>query len=347
MNDLYSNTSVSPELEARLRAMPKIELHVHLEGATDAATTWELAQRNHIDLPASSQEAWRAQYAFRDFAHFIQIYELAAGCIREPEDFAFMTERFLARQAEQQVRYCEVFLSTSLFLGRLPTGEVIAALAEGLRQGEAQHGVRCRFIPDVARQQPDTRFGVLDFVLEGHAAGIFLGLGLGGVEQGFPSENYQDVFDEARRQGLRVVAHAGETDGPQSIWGALRALKAERIGHGIASVQDPALIDHLAETRVPVEVSPHSNYRLRLVPADQPHPIRRMKNGGLVLTVNTDDPPYFSTDLASEYLLLARQGFTWEELWEMNLNALESSFLPEVERAIYRAEWVAFAAKNG
>jgi adenosine deaminase len=285
-------------------------------------------------------------YSFRDFNHFIDIYLLAAQCMQTPDDFTFMVERFLERQAQHNVKYCETFLSASLLLGKFPQDEIIAALAEGIRRGEATYGVKLRFIPDITREMPETRHGVLDFALEGREQGIFIGLGLGGKEVGFPPELFSDVFAEARRQNLHVVAHAGETAGPPSIWGAIRTLQAERIGHGVRAIEDQQLVEHLSQTQIPLEVSPYSNYRLKVVPLDQPHPVRALMAQGVYVTVNTDDPPMFSTDITSEYVLLAGQGFSWAELWQLNLNALEASFLSDEAKAIYRAEWQAFAAQQ-
>lgn len=343
MNIIYSNTTVSPKFVDRLRSMPKAELHVHLEGATDAATVWELARRNNVTLPASTMEEWQAMYTFRDFNHFIDIYFLATECMQTSEDFIFMIERFLEQQAQHNIKYCEAFLSASFMLDKFPQDEIIATLIEGVKRGEAEYGTRLSFIPDIARHEPESRHHVLDFVLKGREQGIFIGLGLGGKEVGFPPELFSDVFAEARRQGLHVVAHAGETEGPQSIWGAIRDLQVERIGHGVRAVEVQQLVEHLRKTQIPLEVSPCSNYRLKVVPFDQPHPIRVLMDQGVYVTVNTDDPPMFSTDLTSEYLLLARQGFSWDELWQLNLNAVEASFLSDEEKAIYRAEWQAFA----
>ncbi|MBX2818821.1 MAG: adenosine deaminase [Rhodothermaceae bacterium] len=336
---IYTNTEVSDYLAERLRAMPKIELHVHLEGATDAETVWAMAKKNNVSLPATSLDEWKAMYAFRDFNHFVEIYIQAAECMKTPEDFTFMTERFLKHQSSQNVRYCEVFLSASLLIQKFPFDEIIDALQEGAERGEKETGVQIRFIPDIARHVPETSQGVLDFVLAGQKKGLFLGLGLGGPEVGFPPELFTEVYEEARKSGLRVVAHAGETVGPESVWGAIHALKSERIGHGVRSVEDPELMDYLAEVQIPLEVNPVSNYRLKVVPLDQPHPIRELVDHGVFVTVNSDDPPMFSTDLNREYLLLAQQGFTWEELWQLNKNAIEASFLGEEEKQAYRSEW--------
>jgi len=341
-SEIFNSTPVFPELLDRLLAMPKIELHVHLEGATDVATVWELARRNNVTLPASTLEEWQAMYTFRDFNHFAEIYVLATQCMQTSADFTYMTERFLEQQARHNIKYSEVFLSASFMLDKFPHDEVIAALIEGARRGEEKFGTHLRFIPDIARHEPETRFGVLDFVLKGQEQGIFIGLGLGGIEVGYPPELFTDVFTEAQRQGLHVVVHAGETVGPHSIWGAIRSLQAERIGHGVRAVEDQLLVEHLAQTQIPLEVSPYSNYRLKVVPLDRPHPIRALMDQGVYVTVNSDDPPMFSTDLTSEYALLARQGFSWDELWQLNLNGLEASFLSDEAKAVYRAEWQAF-----
>ncbi|MGH7494728.1 MAG: adenosine deaminase [bacterium] len=344
MDEIYFDTRVSDDLAVRLRAMPKIELHVHLEGATEAATVWDLARRNRVALPAPTLEAWQAMYAFRDFNHFIEVYLLAAACMRNAGDFAFMAERFSERQAQHNIKYSEVFLSATFMLDKFPQEEIIAALVEAAGRCEDRYGTHLRFIPDISREVPESRFGVLDFALRGREQGIFIGLGVGGKEIGFPPELFTDVFTEARRQGLHVVAHAGETEGPQSVWGALRSLHAERIGHGVRALEDPELINELRRSQIPLDVSPHSNYRLKVVPLNQPHPIRALVDRGVYVTVNTDDPPMFGTDLTKEYLLLARQGFTWNELWQLNMNALEASFLNEDAKADYRVKWHAFAA---
>lgn len=344
---IYAPLDVSDGLHQRLQAMPKIELHVHLEGATDAETVWALAQRNHVDLPAHTLEEWKAFYDFSDFNHFIKVYSLAAGTMLQPEDWAVMAEQFLRRQAAQNVSYTEAFISASLVPGKIAPGELIAALREGAQAGEARYGSRVRFIPDIARQLPDSRFKVLDLALLGREAGVFIGLGLGGMEAEYPPELFRDVFAEARRQGLHVVAHAGEAAGPESVWGAIEALKAERIGHGVRSVEDPALVDYLAATQTPLEVSPGSNYRVKAVPADRPHPVRALFDRGVTLTLNSDDPTMFSTSLNEEYLLLAKQGFTWDELWRINTNAIEVSFLDEPAKARCRAEWGEFLETTG
>jgi adenosine deaminase len=335
--------TVSAELVRRLQAMPKVEIHVHLEGATDAETVYQMARRNRVALPAASLAEWQTFYEFTDFDHFIDVYTAASRCMQTPDDFALMTERFLAHQARENIRYSEVFLSISHQLDKLPDGELLAALAAGAAAGETRCGSRVRFIADIARHLPHTRFRVLEFALRAREQGLFLGLGLGGKEVGHPPEDFVDVYTEAKRQGLRVVAHAGETAGPASVRGAIESLGAERIGHGVRCLEDPALVQELRARQTPLEVCPVSNYCLGIVRRDQPHPIRQLVDAGLYCTLGSDDPPMFSTDLNREYQTLAERGFSWDELWRLNLNTLEASFLDEGEKSAYRNEWQQFA----
>jgi adenosine deaminase len=335
-------TSISPELAARLRAMPKVEIHVHVEGATDAETFYQIAQRNHVELPTSSFADWKSFFEFRDFSHFIQVYAAAVQCLQTPEDYALLIERFYKRQAEENIRYTEAFLSASFLTQKFQDDEILDAIAARRSAGEANYHCQINLIPDIAREVPDSQDRVLEFVVKGKERGLFVGLGVGGLEVGYPPELFTKTFAQARRQGLRLVAHAGEAVGAESIWGAVNTLKPERIGHGIRCLDDPNLVEVLRQHQIPLEVSPQSNYCLGVVERSEPHPIRKMVDAGLYCTVNSDDPAMFSTSLTNEYLTLAAQGFNWEELWQLNLNTLEATFLDEVEKDKYRAEWQQF-----
>lgn len=321
-----------------LTRLPKVELHVHLEGATDAETVWTMAQRNGVSLPADSLESWRQHYKFQDFSHFIDVYTAAARAMRTPEDWSFMVERFMHSQSQQNIVYSEVFLSTSHQIGKLPLDEWVDALCQGAANGEKHHGTRIQFIADISRHMPDTQEAVLECAVEAADTEYFVGLGLGGVEEGFPASLFEDTYREARRLGLRVVAHAGETTGARTVQDAVRILKAERIGHGIRCLDDADLVAELRDTQLPLEVCPTSNYCLGVVERDRPHPLRRMVDAGLFCTVNSDDPPMFDTTLIDEYKLLARQGFRWNELIQLNLNAVDASFMPNDEKAQLRAQ---------
>lgn len=330
------------QLITRLQAMPKAEIHVHVEGATDAETFYEIAQRNRIKLPTQSLEDWQNFFEFRDFSHFIEVYTTAVKCLKTPEDYAFMIEQFYKRQAEENILYSEAFLSASFMIQKFQDDEILAAIAAGSTAGQAKYGVQINLIPDIGREFPESQNRVLELALKGKERGLFIGLGIGGLEIGYPPELFTHTFTEATRQGLRIVAHAGEAVGPESIWGAINALKAERIGHGIRCLDAPELVKFLQQQQIPIEVSPQSNYCLGVVKRGQPHPIRAMVDAGLYCTVNSDDPAMFSTSLTHEYATLAQQGFQWEELWQLSLNTLESTFLDEAEKNKYRAEWAKF-----
>ncbi|MBD3887457.1 adenosine deaminase [Phormidium tenue FACHB-886] len=342
MPQSYTTTSISPELAARLRAMPKVEIHVHVEGATDAETFYQIAQQNHVDLPTSSLDEWKSFFEFRNFPHFIQVYAAAVQCLQTPEDYALMIERFYKRQAEENIRYTEAFLSASFLTQKFQDDEILDAIAAGQAVGEAKYSCQINLIPDIARELPNSQDRVLEFVAKGKERGLFVGLGVGGLEVGYPPELFAQTYAAAHRQGLKLVAHAGEAVGVESIWGAMNSLKVERIGHGIRCLDDPELVEVLRQCQIPLEVSPQSNYCLGVVKSDQPHPIRKMVDAGLYCTVNSDDPAMFSTSLTNEYLTLAAQGFSWKELWQLNLNALEATFLDEVEKDEYRDEWEQF-----
>ncbi|WP_017314889.1 adenosine deaminase [Mastigocladopsis repens] len=338
----YTSVQISSTLAHRLEAMPKVEIHVHLEGATDAETIYEMAKRNQVELPVASLDEWKKFYKFRDFNHFIQVYVTASKCIQTPDDYVLMVERFIKHQSEQNIRYSEAFVSVSLHSKKLTDDELLAALSAGMSAGEAKYNSRVNFIADISREYPDTQSKVLEFALKGQEKGIIIGLGLGGIELGNPAQNFAETYKEAKRQGLRVVAHAGEADGAQSIRGAIESLHAERIGHGIRCLEDAELLEELHHSQIPLEVSPQSNYCLGSVPRHQQHPIRQMIDAGLYCTLNSDDPAMFSTSLYNEYVTLAAQGFSWEELWQLNLNTLEASFLSETEKAKYRDQWQEF-----
>lgn len=333
---------LDPATEQRIAAMPKVEIHVHLEGAQLPETIWEMSRKNGVALPAATLDEWTKFYQFRDFAHFIEVYIACSACMQTPEDFAWMTEEFHRYQAEQNIIYTEAFLSASLFVDKLPRRDLLDAFRHGVAQGRRKHGVEVRFIPDIARNFPESQKAVLDFTLAGFEEGLFIGLGLGGLEQGYPPELFADTFEAARAAGLRVVAHAGEGAGAESVRGAVEALQAERIGHGIRCLEDPGLVNLLRERRIPVEVCPLSNFRTGVVSVGAEHPIFEMIRQGLLVTVNSDDPPMFGTSLTGEYQYLAENGLPWEDIWRLNKGAIEATFLNAGRKTALRERFTKF-----
>jgi adenosine deaminase len=318
--------------------MPKAELHIHLEGATTAATYFEIARRNGIALDVPDLPQWNDYFKFTSFGHFIEVYVASTKFLRTADDYELLIRRFAEQQAALNVRYTEAFVSCSLLADDLDRSVFLDVLARGSRQAEERHGIAIRFIADISRELPESQDRVLPLAIEGFKRGAFVGLGLGGPEVGFPPELFERSFRAARDAGMNVVAHAGETAGTASIVGALDALGARRIGHGVLSLSDPALVARLRETGTPLEICPQSNYRLGVVKPGEPHPIRALLEAGVCCTVNSDDPAMFETDLNNEYATLAAQGFTWDELCELNRATLEASFASDADKRALREQ---------
>ncbi|HEX6291846.1 MAG TPA: adenosine deaminase [Herpetosiphonaceae bacterium] len=335
-------------LETFIRTMPKVELHVHLEGSIRPKTLLKLARRNNITLPARTLEQLREFYRFTDFAHFIQVYATIINCLQTPDDFALIAEEFGATMAEQNIRYAEITWSPVTHVGRLgiPFRELLAGVNRGRAAAREKHGVEMRWIVDIVRNLHAKGFDGMEtaeMAVEGRDQGV-IALGLGGMEQGFPPELFTAAFDYAIANGLHSVPHAGEAAGADSVWGAIRALKAERIGHGIRSIEDPALIDELRARQIPLEVCPTSNVCTAVVADLAAHPIRQFYDAGVYITVNSDDPPMFNTTLTNEYMQLAsRLGFDAAAIERLVLNGLRAALLDaetkQTLEASFRAEF--------
>ena len=315
--------------------LPKAELHVHLEGAIRPATLLELAQRNGVDLPAESVEGLREYYRFRDFAHFVDVYVTITGCLKTPDDYRLIAYEFGCDCARQQIRYAEVTftIATNVRLTGLPWQSILDGLNAGREQARADLGVDWRWVFDISRDRAATQDLVVEIALAARDRGV-VALGLGGSEAQFPPELFTRSFDRARAAGLPRVPHAGEMAGPVSIWSALRLLHADRLGHGVRCIEDPALVAYLRQQQVPLELCPTSNIRLAVYPGYEAHPLRQLWDAGLTITVNSDDPPLFDTDLSHEYSVLVEHfGFGADDLERVSLNAVRASLLPAAEKA--------------
>jgi adenosine deaminase len=317
-------------------------LHVHLEGAIQPATLLELAQRHAVDLPANSVAGLRRWYTFTDFAHFVEIYLKISSCLRTPDDIELVAREFLAGQAAQNVRHTELTYTayTHYYYKGLSFRDQLAALNRARRWAEAEYGITAGIVIDIARGVYAERgLLVADWAIEGMGDGV-VALGLGGPEVGNPPEDYTEAFARAYAAGLPSVPHAGETAGPESIWGALQALHAVRIGHGVRCLEDPALVAELRERQIPLEVCPTSNVCLDVVPSLEQHPLPRLLAEGLYVTLNSDDPPMFNTTLTDEYLALPRAfGMGVDEIEALALQAVRASLLPEATRARLETEF--------
>jgi aminodeoxyfutalosine deaminase len=334
-------------LQEFIREMPKVELHVHLEGSIRPTTLLKLAERNGVALPASDAEGLREFYRFTTFDHFIQVYLAISQCLRTVDDFSLIAYEFGSDMARQNVRCAEVTFTphTNVVNTGLAFDDILAGLNEGRERAQEEFGIEIRWVLDVVRDNPESRHQVAEWAASARDRAV-VGFGLGGSERGHPPERFADAFAKAREAGLHSVPHAGEMAGPDSVWGALRALGAERIGHGVRSIEDPSLIDYLCEHQIPLEVCPTSNLCLGLYASYQDHPIRKLWQKGLYVTVNSDDPPMFNTDLAGEYSVLADLlDLSADDLERLSLNALQASFLPNEQKAALAQTFVAEFAK--
>ncbi len=318
----------SPTETTWFERVPKAELHLHLEGAIPLDALWELVQKYGGDPTLPDIAALQRRFAYRDFPHFIETWIWKNQFLREYEDFTFFSEAFARDLARQNIRYAEVFFSPSDFARHgLKTQEITAAIRKGLARVPA---AEVMLIADMVRDSgPEQAAITLAEAAEVRNLGI-IGVGIGGSEQRFPPEPFHAVYEEARRLGFHTTAHAGEAAGAESIWGAIRSLRVERIGHGARAGEDERLLDALAEMQIPIEMCPISNVRTGVVRSIEDHPARRFFERGLVITINSDDPKMFGNSLAEEYRLLEeRLGFSRDDIRALILQAIRVSWLPE------------------
>ena len=331
-----------------LRAMPKIELHLHLEGSIRPPLLLELARRNGVQLGADTVEEVAARYAFRDFHHFIELYLVGMSAIRSGQDVLDAIGALAADLADQNVRYAEVTTTAYLhFANGTPTADYRDALNLGARRARETHGLDLRWIIDIPRsiEAPDEGW-TADLLTGSLAPADLVAIGLGGPEAEYPPEWYRASFDRVRAAGIPAVVHAGEVAGPASVRGALDALHSVRIGHGVRSMEDPSLVRDLAERQVPIEVSVTSNVLLGVCPSVEAHPLPAMLAAGLNVSINTDDPGYFSTTLNDEHLLAhARLGVALEDLVASQRRAIDAALCGPERRAELHTALATYAAR--
>jgi adenosine deaminase len=325
-----------------IRRMPKAELHVHLEGSVRPETLLDLGPKHGVSYPFTDVAGAREWFRFRDFPHFIEVYVAICNCLLDVEDYDRVTYELAEDAARQNIRYLEVTIAPASLIEprNIATPDiVIAGCRLGAQRALDELGVRMQFILDAVRSRPVAHVAALaEWAIANQGDGL-VGLGLGGQEVGYPASLHAAAIHDARERGVRISLHAGETVGPESVWDALE-VGSERIGHGVTSIEDPALVRHLAERGIVLEVSPTSNICLGVAPSYAEHPFRALYDAGVTLTVNTDDPPMFGATLTGEYLVLAEHaGFSLDELIEIDLNAVRAAFLPDADRAALLAEF--------
>ena len=322
--------SDQPDPELWLRGLPKAELHLHLEGSITPETLVELSRRND-PTPLTLAEA-RAIYTYHDFPSFLLCFKAVTERLHTPADYELITYNMLRDLAAQGVRHAEAYISIGIlhWQNRLDVDAVIASIERGRTRAETDFNISLLWIIDAVRH----------FGLEAcarvfrkaaelrHQYPSIVGIGIGGNELLGPAHDFRDLYAEARTAGLRLTCHAGENTGPQSIWAALN-IGAERIGHALSAQDDHDLIEVLAERQIPLELNITSNLRTGCCPTLDAHPARRYFEEGLMVTLNSDDPPFFGATLLDEYLLAHRTfEFPLDQLRELAANAVEASFLP-------------------
>lgn len=337
----------SQAIRRYLESVPKAELHVHLEGSIRPQTLLELARRNNVALPASNLEELQQWFTYRDFDHFIQLYFLVSACLRTAEDYELIAYEFGQEMARQHVRYAEVTFSvcTHRFALGIDHDIYFSGLNRGRERAHQDFGVEMRWVFDIVRDIRDEaqRRQRADFTtrvaIECMHDGV-VALGLGGNEEHAPPEPFAPWFEKALSEGLHSTPHAGECAGAASVWGALQALGAERIGHGVRSIEDPTLVRHLAQQRIPLEICPGSNICLGIYPDFAAHPLRRLYAAGVQFSVNSDDPPLLNTTLNQDVERLHRVfDLDLDAIDEILLNGVRHSFLPEERKQAMEAEF--------
>ncbi|WP_232661305.1 adenosine deaminase [Pseudonocardia sp. TRM90224] len=326
------------DVAAFARALPKVELHVHLVGSASVPTVLALAARHGAATVPSDPAELAEYYRFRDFAHFVDIYQTVNALVTGPADVTDLVVGLARDAAAGGVRYAEVTVTpmSHVHVGMDPAA-VADALLEGRERAAAEFGIELGWIFDTAGELGvENAWDTLDWVLKHRPEGT-VGYGLAGPEIGIGRALFTRPFTVAREAGLHSLPHAGETTGPATVWSALTDLGAERIGHGIHSVTDPRLLDHLAEHRIPLEVCPTSNVRTGAVPSMAAHPLPRLLQWGVPVTLNTDDPGMFDCDIAGEYLVAHEAfGLTPAELAQIARTGVDAAFCSaELKRTLH------------
>src|SRR5579875_292911 len=318
------------DVRAWLRGLPKAELHLHLEGSITPETLVQLSRTND-PVPLTTEQA-KGVYSYHDFPSFLMSFKAVTERLHTPADYETITYNMIRDLSAQGIRHAEVYISVGILyrFARLDVDAVMGAVERGRERGEAEFGTTVLWIIDAVRH-----FGVPEAQRVFRKAAnlraqypAVVGIGIGGDEAGGPAHAFREIYAEARQAGLHLTCHAGESTGPQSIWGALN-IGAERIGHALTAQEDPDLVEILAQRQIPLELNVTSNLRTGCCPALPEHPVKRYFEEGLMVTLNSDDPPFFGANLLDEYILAHEQfEFPLDSMRELAANSIEASFLP-------------------
>lgn len=321
---------------AAIRALPKAELHLHIEGTLEPELAFEFAKRNHVSLPWETLDELRAQYEFADLQSFLDLYYQLMGTLKTQQDFHDLMLEYLRHAHEDGVRHAEIFFDPQVHIGNGISFEtVLNGLLDGIRDGHERYGINAGLIMSIVRDLPVESALELMQTATPYADQL-IGVGLDSAEVGNPPEMFVAVFDQARDLGLHVVAHAGEEGPVEYIRQALDLLHAERIDHGTHAADDPQMIVRLADDAVPLTCCPLSNLRLNVVKSVADLPIRTFADQGMIVTVNSDDPAYFGGYVAANYDALADNlNYTLADMAQLAQNSFVASFIDEDSRRTY------------
>ena len=332
--------AVSPErLPDLLRAMPKTELHMHIEGSLEPELIFQMAKRNQVQIPYSSVEVLRAAYAFTDLQSFLDIYYAGASVLLQEPDFYDMAWAYFLKAQADNVVHAELFFDPQTHTARqVPMATVINGLHRACVDAHTKLGISASLIMCFLRHLSEEEALQTLEQAKPHLDKI-IGVGLDSSERGHPPEKFERVFAQARALGLHVVAHAGEEGPPAYIWGALDVLKAERIDHGVQAIHDAALMKRLAQERIPLTVCPLSNQKLCVFPNLADHNLGAMLDQGLCVMLNSDDPAYFGGYLNDNFLqTFAALPLTAAHAYQLACNSFEASFVPEAQKQVWRGQ---------
>ncbi len=319
-----------------VKKMPKVELHLHLEGAFTFEFLFGLIKK-YNDGEVKSIDELKQRFIFKDFQHFIEMWFWKNKFFRTAEDFEESTYQTIKNLSSQNVIYTEVFFSPWDFK---PSGLKVETIAEatisGIRRAEYEFPIKCGLIVDIVRNHgSSTAMNRLNQITPFLNKGI-IGLGLGGNERDFPASDFKEVFREAKKREFRLTAHAGEAAGPESVWSAILDLEAERIGHGVRAIEDQRLVDYLIEKKIPLEVCITSNIKTKVFSSLHEHPFPDLFKKGVCVTINSDDPPMFGADITDElFLLYNRLNYSVNDLLFLTRSAVNASFLDNSEKKKY------------
>jgi adenosine deaminase len=329
---------MTEELNKILNEMPKVELHIHLEGSIPSAALWELFKKYDSKKEIKSIEELERKFEYTDFPHFIETWVWKNKFINEYDDFTFIASEVKKDLATQNIIYSEMFYSPPDFHHKkLEPQRITEAIVKGFEQ--ASGNTKIYLCADVVRDFGAVRaMETLHQIREVKDLGV-PGIGIGGSEHAFPPEIFEEVYEKAREFGFRTSAHAGEAAGAESVWGAVKTLKAERIGHGTRAFEDERLVEFLRDNKIPVETCPLSNLRTGVVKKIEEHPVKDYYKKGLIVFLNTDDPKMFNNTLAEEYeMFIEKMGFGLSDVKKLMNNAIDSAWCGDKEKLQVRKQ---------